>query len=156
MQYQSYLIDATRHAGSRFFDFARAVPADKLEWAPAEGARTTLDIAREIAMCPQWGIDTVEGMPEWDEAVMAEYERQTKALVTLDDCQTEFNRRMDKLAEYVSGLDDEFLKEERDLIFTPGRKWKVADLIDFPRWNCTYHIGQVAYIQTCYGDKDMH
>jgi hypothetical protein len=32
----------------------------------------------------------------------------------------------------------------------------MIEMMDYPRWNFNYHNGQIAYIQTLYGDKEMH
>jgi hypothetical protein len=29
-------------------------------------------------------------------------------------------------------------------------------MLDYPRWNFNYHLGQIAYIQTHYGDKSLY
>jgi hypothetical protein len=29
-------------------------------------------------------------------------------------------------------------------------------MLEYPRWNATYHLGQIAFIQTLYGDKETH
>jgi hypothetical protein len=34
--------------------------------------------------------------------------------------------------------------------------WKVADVILSPYWQLVYHTGQVNYIQTLYGDRELH
>ena len=46
-----------------------------------------------------------------------------------------------------------------DLPFGPGgsmQTFTVAELTEYPRWNANYHQGQIGYIQTLYGDRDMH
>ena len=46
-----------------------------------------------------------------------------------------------------------------ELPFGPGGSMKpftIAEMADYPRWNFTYHLGQIGYIQTLYGDNAMH
>ena len=32
----------------------------------------------------------------------------------------------------------------------------MIEMMDYPRWNFNYHLGQIAFIQMMYGDKEMH
>ena len=32
----------------------------------------------------------------------------------------------------------------------------MTEMMDYPRWNFTYHVGQIAYIQTLLGDEKMY
>jgi hypothetical protein len=37
-----------------------------------------------------------------------------------------------------------------------GAKMTFAELLFLNYWNLVYHQGQIAYIQTLYGDREMH
>jgi hypothetical protein len=75
---------------------------------------------------------------------------------TAEDCEAECNRRLDKMDELFKTISDERLKETKFLPFDGGRDFTVAEMMDYPRWNFNYHLGQIAYIQVLFGDKDMH
>ena len=53
MRLQDYIADSAREAAAMAFRYAKAVPADKLDWSP-EGGRSVLSICRELAMTPTW------------------------------------------------------------------------------------------------------
>jgi hypothetical protein len=158
MRYQDHITDATREAAKEAFKYAKAVPADKLEWRPMDIGRTVLDLCQELAMCPTWAFEIIEGKegPKWDEESMAAVKKEQQQWKTAEDCEAEFGRRMDKLAGLYASISNERLKETKWLPFDGGRDFTVAEMMDYPRWNCTYHLGQIAYIQTLYGDRDMH
>jgi hypothetical protein len=42
------------------------------------------------------------------------------------------------------------------LPFRGGMDMTVLQIMSLMVWNCNYHEGQICYIQTLYGDKDMH
>ena len=158
MRYQDYIVDATREAAKEAFRYAKAVPADKLEWKPLDAGRSVLDMCRELAMCPGWAYDIIEGkeQPEWNEETMAAIKKEQEQWKTVDDCEAEFNRRFAKLEGLFKGISDERLKETKWLPYDGGRDFTVAEMMDYPRWNCTYHLGQIGYVQTLDGDRDMH
>ena len=75
---------------------------------------------------------------------------------TVEACEAECNRRVDKLCAMFKAMPDERLKETKWLPYDGGRDFTMAEMMDYPRWNFSYHQGQIAYIQTLYGDKEMH
>jgi len=156
------MIDATRAAAEEAFRYAKAVPADKLEWKPLDSGRSVLNLCQEMAMCATWAVDIINsvGKPsegnEWDEATQAEQQKMMEGWSTVDACETECKNRMNQLFDLFKNLPDEKLKETKWLPYDGGRDFTVAEMMDYPRWNYTYHLGQISYIQTLYGDKDMH
>lgn len=158
MRFQNHMIDVTRAAAKEAFKYAKAVPADKIDWKPLDLGRSVLDQCREMAMCGGWAVDIIDGkeQPEWNEETMAAIEREKEQWKTVEDCEAECGRRLEKLFKLFGEISDERLAETKWLPFDGGRDFTVAEMMDYPRWNFTYHLGQIAYIQTLYGDKDMH
>lgn len=156
MRIQDYMIDATKKAAEEAFKYANAVPADKVEWAP-EGARSTLSLCQELALCPKWAEDLIDGIaPEWSEETMKAIQEEQASYTTVEACEAECNKRLQALFKQFQGLSDERLKETMWLPFDGGRDFTVQEMMEYPRWNFTYHLGQIAYIQTMLGDRDMH
>jgi uncharacterized damage-inducible protein DinB len=158
MTFQHHMIDATRTAADEVFRYAKAVPEEKLDWSPLEAGRSVLDICRELAMCPGWAFDIIDGkeQPEWNEESMAAIKKEQEQWKSVEDCQAECNRRMEKLFDLYRQIGDERLKETKWLPYDGGRDFTVAEMMDYPRWNFNYHLGQIAYVQILYGDKEMH
>lgn len=158
MNYQQHMIEVTKAAAKEAFQYARAVPADKAEWSPNDAGRSVLDLCRELAMCPTWCKETIEkeGPPEFNEEAFAAIKKEQEQWKTVDACEAECNRRLDELFTFFGTIPDERLKDTKWLPFDGGRDFTVAEMLDYPRWNFTYHTGQIAYIQTLYGDREMH
>lgn len=158
MRFQDHMIDVTRAAAKEAFRYAKAVPADKLEWKPLDLGRSVLDQCREMAMCAGWAVDIIDSkeMPEWSEESQAAIKKEQEQWTTVEDCEAECNRRMEKLFQLFGEITDERLAETKWLPYDGGRDFTVAEMMDYPRWNFTYHLGQISYVQTLYGDKEMH
>lgn len=158
MKLQTYMIDVTQKAAEEAFRYAKAVPTDKLDWKPLDQGRSTLDLCRELAMCPKWCqdiIDTKE-QPEYNEASMEAMQKEQEQWKTVEDCEAECNRRLASLFEYFKSMPDERLAETKWLPYDGGRDFTMPEMMDYPRWNFNYHLGQIGYIQILLGDKEMH
>jgi uncharacterized damage-inducible protein DinB len=157
MHYQQYMIEQTKALKDEAFRQARAVPADKVEWKPSDTARSVLDICRELALCPTWAKDTIDGVEfKWDEEEFAKIKQEQEQWKTIEECEKECDRRLEALFQLYGSISDERLKDTRWLPYDGGRDFTVLEMMDYPRWNFNWHAGQIAYIQTMYGDKEMH
>jgi hypothetical protein len=158
MKYQEFMVGATRAAMEEAFRYAKAVPADKVEWKPMDVGRSVLDVCRELAMCPGWAVDIIAKpeLPEWSAETQAAIEAEQKQWTSVEACEAECKRRLEGLFELFGRISDEKLKETKWLPFDGGRDFTVMEMMDYPRWNFTYHLGQIAYIQILFGDRDMH
>ncbi|MBV6457753.1 MAG: hypothetical protein HONBIEJF_00872 [Fimbriimonadaceae bacterium] len=162
MRFQDHMIDVTKAAAEEAFRYAKAVPIDKVDWKPLDAGRSVLNLCQEMAMCATWAAEIISsvGKPaegnEWDEASQAEQQKLMEGWSTVEACEQECKQRMDTLFEIFKALPDEKLKETKWLPYDGGRDFTVAEMMDYPRWNYNYHLGQISYIQTLYGDKDMH
>lgn len=156
MTFQQYILQATRAAASDFFKYADHVPADKLEWKPLESGRSVLDIAQEVSMCCQWAADILSGKEiKWDEEAMEAMGAAMAVLNSLDLCKAKFEETFAVFETTVSGLSDDDLKKTVWLPFG-NRDFTFKENCEYPHWNIVYHQGQVAYIQTLYGDREMY
>jgi len=158
MNYQEYMIDATKKAAAEAFRYAKAVPADKLEWKPTDDNRAILDLTRELAMCPIWAVQIIgsDTPPDWSEEAQAAQKAEMEKMKTVAECEAQCNSNLDKLSELFGTITDEQLKNTKWLPFDGGRDFTVAEMMDYPRWNFNYHTGQFAYVQMMLGDKEMH
>lgn len=99
-------------------------------------------------------VDVVKNykMPDFTPEMMEEYETNKNAL-DLDGAVSLLRENTEKLCEAIRSVPDEKLGEQ--MKFWGPEPWSVAGVLNYHNWNMTYHIGQVNYIQTLYGDKDM-
>jgi hypothetical protein len=157
MTIQEYMIDTTRRSAETLFRYAKNVPADKLNWTPLESGRTILNLLQECALCPDWCYQTISGdLAEWTEEHEAASREMQAAWTTVDDCERECNQRLEKLFEFFRTIGDDRLSETKFLPYEGGRDFTMVEMMEYPHWNFDYHLGQIAYIQTLYGDKEMH
>ncbi|NUL82965.1 MAG: hypothetical protein HUU60_09615 [Armatimonadetes bacterium] len=147
MRLQDYMIEVTQQAANDAFKAAKVVPPDKLDWKPLENGRSVLDQCRELAICPQWAYDIIQGQ---------ETAAPPEGLNSVEACEAECNRRLATLFDLFRTMPDERLAETKWLPYDGGRDFKMEEMMDYPRWNFNYHLGQISYIQTLYGDKDDH
>lgn len=158
MKYQDFAIETTQKAADEAFRYAAAVPADKLVWKPVDAGRSVLDQAQELAKCPEWAYRIVSGanMADYTEEQRAADRDEMAAWDTIEKCKAECQARLDKLFELYRTVSDERLKETQWLPFDGGRDFTVSEMMWYPIWNFQYHTGQIAYVQTLYGDPKMY
>lgn len=157
MNLQEYMIRVTQAAADEAFRYARAVPTDKMDWKPLDVGRSVLDQCQELTMCPNWALAIIGGEQiEWNEEIAAKIRAEQEQWTTVDQCQEECNLRLAKLFDYFRAMPEERLAETKWLPYDGGRDFTMPEMMDYPRWNFTYHLGQIAYIQTLSGDREMH
>ncbi|HTQ11505.1 MAG TPA: hypothetical protein VMI31_15680 [Fimbriimonadaceae bacterium] len=159
MKFQDYIIDAIQKATDEAFRYARAVPADKLDWKPLDAGRSVLDQIQEVAQAPDYVTGMLGGTPVSESPGEENWEKlvaERRAWTTLDACEAEGKKRLDGLFEAIRNTPDEKLSQTQWLPYDGGRDFTLAEIMEYPRWNANYHAGCIAYIQLLYGDKEMH
>ena len=157
MKYSEYLERATQDAFVNVFKYVKAVPADKLDWKPLDEGQSVMSMARELARTPFWAVDIIKaGKFEWTEETSKVEAEIAETLTTVEACEAACAEGLRAFFEYIAAYPEEELNTEFFLPFGEGKNYPVWDLMDFPRWNFSYHQGQIAYIQTLYGDKKMY
>lgn len=152
---QEHIVQVSRAAIDEFFRYALAVPLDKRNWQPLEVGQSALDMAREIAVTPIWALQAMGYLPIATED-RAAIRQEMESWTDVATCQAGAKKNFEKWSETVLAIDDAKLNETKWLPYNGGRDHTFLELLEYVRWNATYHTGQVAYIQTLYGDKEMH
>lgn len=158
MRLQDQIIEDTQRAADEAFRYAAGTAPDKLDWKPLDAGRSVLDQAREMAKCPDWAFTLVSGadLPEFSEQAMEAFQKESAAWDTVEKCKSACDERLARLFELYRNLPDERLLETKWLPYGGGKDFSMPEIMDYPRWNFNYHAGQIAYIQTLYGDKNMY
>ena len=153
MTIKEYIIADAVQSFDNFMVTARKVPADKLDWKPLDSGRSTLDQAQEVALCPTWvpGLFAARG---FDPSMFEGFEEAKAKMTTLDECESVGRANLEKMKEAINGLPDADMDVRIDLPWGKGN-YSLREVMGFPAWNCTYHMGQISYIQTLYGDFSM-
>jgi hypothetical protein len=158
MTVQDHIVTITEHSVESLFRNARAVPADKLDWQPLDEGRSVLSMLAECATVPRFAttILTTGKAPEFTEEAMAKSRALRATLKTVDDCEKLCLENTAELYEAIRTFPTERLSETIALPFREGMTVSMAQIANMHYWNNAYHIGQIAYIQTLYGDKEWH
>ncbi len=157
MRLQDHMIEAIRNAQAEAFRYAKAVPDDRLEWTPLEKGQSVLSMTRELAKTPDWAYYVLTGaQPENPETAEADQKAEMESWKNVSECEAACLEKLERLFALYRAMPDSQLSETKWLPFNGGRDHTYAELLEYPRWNFTYHQGQIAYIQTLYGDKAMH
>jgi hypothetical protein len=159
MTSQEQAAQLTRDAGEALFASARAMPADKLNWSPAGDARTALHMLQECAyylptLAPL--LSQGDGMVERFTAVAGPAMEESKSWDTLDKVETAYNGYLEATLAAIRAVPDNDLNREVPLPWAEGVTMPVWKMLLSLYWNTVYHVGQINYIQTMYGDQEMH
>ncbi|HWA84470.1 MAG TPA: DinB family protein [Fimbriimonadaceae bacterium] len=157
MRYQDQVVRLTQKALDDICRAATAIPADKLDWAPAGNARSALNQMQEIATSATWFLPLVESgvVPVFDKEMADNHTRFRKTLARLDECVVEARQSTGQLCQAIISFADEELEHEVTLPFGAG-KTTMADVLQMHYWNMVYHLGQINQIQLMLGDSAMH
>jgi len=144
------IIRLTEREIDSLFKAARALPADKLDWKPAPGARSALDQLQEIAT----SYDTFqsahkERRVEWSEEMFAKWIAERSKITDLDELEKRTREG------YRSALADLQASNPDDLVLPvempfPG-DFTLVDIYTYYYWNAAYHEGQIRYIASLLG-----
>lgn len=132
----------------------RAMPAEKQIWKPLDHGRNVLDQTRECTAINFITADILRSMA-MPEDFSAEYARHCAGVETTDDILELLIASGAALASAILDFPCEELDKTLKLPWdeTPS---SFAEIMVMPYWNTAYHIGQTCYIQTLYGDTEMH
>ncbi|HLK13706.1 MAG TPA: DinB family protein [Fimbriimonadaceae bacterium] len=131
-------------------------PDDKINWSPAGTARTPTEVAAHCAM-------SIKGMQGW----LAGEPFPFESMKALDDyCRTEernFTTRAQVLGlldtnttNFLAWLDSLSHDKLASMFDTPMGSFPMMSAITFPADHLRSHAAQIDYIQTIYGDREMH
>lgn len=157
MDMKENLIEGSRAALTNVLKAVRGMPEDKLTWKPLDMGRSALEQLQEVAQSPLWAVGLLKTMkfeadPERYEKMRIEREGWT----TVDECEKFAWQNAELMFEAIRCFPSDRLGEAVHLPFRGGMDMTAYQIMSLMIWNATYHEGQICYIQTLYGDKDMH
>lgn len=155
-----FVIGEIEKAREEVFRYAEAVPAERLDWQPigegGEKGQSILALCRELAMTPDWAYSVLTDAPRPSEEERAAMIADMESWSSPEECERVCSAKLVRLFELYREFTDEDLQRTKWLPYNGGRDHTFLELLDYPRWNMTYHLGQIAYIQILYGDREMH
>ena len=134
------------------------VPDDLLSWTPTPtsksalriAAHTSLYAARFAAMIRDRKLPIVTNLEQWEAKVAAE-----EAVVTTRAQVEQIFRA--GTAEVVAALET-ITPQDLEVTLDSGQGWTMSMrfLLSLPGWHATLHTGQIDYLQTCWGDRQIY
>lgn len=139
-----------------FFVVLSFVPDDKLNWAPTPSSKSALQIAAHTAVTAGNFAAMIRErqLPQDVADHLARTTRAEAELTTLEAIETAFRRNTAAIVEALATLSD----EEVDMRLDSGQGWSVPMtwLMNLPTLHATGHTYQLDYLQTCWGDLEVH
>jgi hypothetical protein len=145
----------TKEMGAFLVAAVEAMPADKQTWRPLDEGRDALDQLVELTSLNFVAAEALrtKSNPVFSDAaeakMKAELDTVPKALAGLQSS-------CDAVVSALESLSDDELEKTVTLPFRGGIVRPLSWLAFLPIRHMSYHYGQINYIQTLYGDKDMH
>jgi DinB family protein len=121
------------------------IPADKLGWKPAPGAKSALEIVRHVTGALTFMRPVLTG---------GAYTRGEIPLPADLQSAQEMIRRAAR--DYAAALRQVDPGRLGDMIELPFGTFPLAQCAGFPAFDVMHHHGQIAYIQTLLGDQEDH
>lgn len=141
---QTFLAESTVKAAKDLVDAYLRLPEDKRAWKPADNSRTALDQMAECAILNgytaslittrAWPVDGYETFLRSKEGAAALSWERLNALL---------EENTQNVAEIIRAFPD---AETSAKISLPWGESTLAEVLAFPYWNMTYHLGQINYI----------
>ena len=134
------------------------VPEDKLDFKVAPtaksalriGAHTALYAGRFAKMIRERAVPAPENLEQW----IAEREAEEIAVQSRSEVERIFR---EGTAEVLEALDS-LSADDVELTLDSGQGWTMpmTFLMDLPGWHATLHMGQIDFLQTCWGDQEIY
>lgn len=134
------------------------VPEDMLTWSPAPTAKSALRIAAHtgLYMSRFAGMIRDRKLPQVDnlEAWLAQRNAEETAITTREEVEQAFRSGTEEVLTALDGLTAEDVEGSLD----SGQGWSMSMkfLMNLPGWHTSVHLGQIDYLQTCWGDQEIY
>lgn len=134
------------------------VPDDKLSWKVTPTAKSALRIAahtalyagRFAAMIRDRATPKPDDLEEW----LAQREAEEVAITSREEVERIFRAGTEEVLAALDSLSADEVAMELD----SGQGWSMpmTFLMGLPGWHATLHMGQIDFLQTCWGDQEIY
>ena len=134
------------------------VPHDKLDWTPTPTAKSARKIAAHTAHINGNFAKMIRTrkFPEPDEVpeIVAGIRAAEETLTDIEEIVSTFRKNTQAVLEALDTLDAEGVA----FVFDSGQGWTMSMkfLMNLPCTHVQSHIGQIDYLQTCWGDQEIY
>ena len=133
-----------------------AVPDDKLGWRPSDTARSSLELVSHVGFSNKVLAAMIAEKPgPFKDAseFLTGIRVQEKSLKTREQVLALIEDATPLVIAAIDGVKDDKIEGTIETIFGPHPLRKV---IFFPDWHLSAHSAQLEYLQTIWGDLEMH
>lgn len=133
-----------------------STPDDKINWSPSSTARTPTELVAHGAM-------SIEGMQRWlagepfpfesMAALDAFCRTEEKKFTTREQALSLLEENTEKFLAFLDSLSQDTLGSTFE---TPMGSFPMMSALTFPADHLRCHAAQLEYVQTIYGDREMH
>ncbi|QYK54138.1 MAG: hypothetical protein KF824_04390 [Fimbriimonadaceae bacterium] len=155
MKIQDLTVRQTQKALGDFLRAVESLPEDRRDWSPVEVVRSAMSMVQEVAVVPEFHLRLISGQGVPPE-LHAELQAKAAQLRDFESGREAALHATSELCQAILSFPDDRLDDEVTLPFGPGVVFTMAEVIGLHYWNLVYHFGQVNYIQTALGDREMH
>jgi hypothetical protein len=127
---------------------AESMPDDKFDWVLEGKSRSARQIIQELIVFPDWIKLCIAA------GGMGAFPDRSEFPAGRAELMAEFQRVTDEFCAHIESLDEAALHAPTPMPWNPQAT--AMGLLGYHEWNNTYHLGQLNFIQTCYGDEEMH
>ncbi len=153
--YQQSIVAMSRGAVDSLLNSARATPEERLTWKPMDSGRSVLNQLAEVVQVAGWFTRIFETKKaDFFDRDFIVSERQKRDELTMADIEAQIGPAHESLYAAILALSDADL--DIKIALRPGWESTLRDVCYYPLRNLWYHFGQVNYVQTLYGDMEMH
>ena len=152
MTIKEVAVRANREITENLIRAATAMPGEKVTWRPLGEGRDALDLLAEVAHINALAARVFEerAVPPHDPVG---FERAKQEADTPEKAVALLRSSADRLAAAIESFPEGQLG---DTVRIGPLTKTFAELMVFVYAHSSYHFGQVNYIQTLYGDREMH
>lgn len=156
MDAKELIIYRTNRCVDALFSTVRAMPPEKQDWRPMGKGRSALDQVRECAQAPTWFSTLLEKREFVFDQDRYQEMVEERSQWDLDTCERLCRENTAALIKAIENFPEEDMMKTMPVPLGENLEWSFLDIMGLHYWNTVYHIGQINYIQTLYGDKEMH
>ncbi|HZT43972.1 MAG TPA: DinB family protein [Chthonomonadaceae bacterium] len=146
---QEFLAHDTQKAADELIEAFLRLPEEKRAWRPDEKARTALD---QVAECAILNGNTAELIQTrtWQPGRYEEFLRKKGEMTAQgwEPIHALLQENTRKVIAVIGAVADAELNEEVEM---PWGKMRLSQILAYPDWNMTYHLGQINYIASILG-----
>ena len=134
------------------------VPDDKVDYLVTPTAKSPIRIAAHTAlyagrfakMIATKQLPGGDNVDEW----VAQCQAEEKALTSRAEMEKVFREGTEEVCKALDSLSP----DDVDLILDSGQgfTFSMSFLMSLPGWHATLHMGQIDFLQTCWGDQEIY